>query len=304
MSRYDYRLCTWHVRSEILLPELPAWGARDDGVTNDEVVIEEGSLPECLGGQAADGQWLNIGDDGTVLLHIPRLVRIQVSEGRTIRVQRLNLQEDGWRLFLLGSALSYLCLQRGVFPLHAACLRVGTRTLAIVGHSGAGKSTLAASLLARGHRLLSDDLTVLRVRAADAGITVLPAFPRLKLWRDTLDALAISCAGMPRVREGLDKYDLRPDTEFDPAACALDAVLILRDAPQLQLRRCTQAEALPLVHRYLSRPHAAERLGLGATTFAQAAAVARAVPVWGLQRPRRFDALQATADLIESQFGV
>jgi hypothetical protein len=45
----------------------------------------------------------------------------------------------------------------GVF-LHAAAAELGSRLLLIVGDSGAGKSTLVAHLLARGHRLLGDDL--------------------------------------------------------------------------------------------------------------------------------------------------
>ncbi|MFC6840786.1 hypothetical protein ACFQGW_14360 [Xanthomonas theicola] len=238
-----------------------------------------------------------------MLLQVPQLVRIHVLGGHTIRVQRLCLHDQGWRLFLLGSALGYLCLQRGVFPLHAASVRIGTRILAIAGHSGAGKSTLAATLLKRGHGLLSDDLTVIRDIPQDRGIEVLPAFPRLKLWRDTLQSLQLPDTGVPRVRPGMEKFDLRPRSGFDTAPAALDGIVVLRDAPELQLQRYPRSAALPVLHGYLARPQVAARLGLRATTFAQAAAIARQIPVWRLQRPRRFDALEATADLIEVQLG-
>ena len=38
---------------------------------------------------------------------------------------------DDWRLFLLGSTLGHIAHQRGLFPLHAACLRIGGRAVAI-----------------------------------------------------------------------------------------------------------------------------------------------------------------------------
>ncbi|GKS75303.1 aldolase [Acidovorax sp. SUPP950] len=298
MSLYNYQLCGWHVRSEIFLPELPEWTGTGAG---EDLIIEEGPVLERLDGFEGPAPWLSVSPDGSILLSIQNLVRILIWDGRSIRVDRLQTQDEGWRLFLLGSALAYLCLQRGLFPLHAACVRVGTRTLAIAGHSGAGKSTLAAVLLRRGHCLLSDDLTVLQT-SEDRGIEVLPAFPRLKLWRETMDALELPVDGLPQIRPGMNKYDLRPHAGFDVSTQQLDAVLVLRDAPSSLLKHCTPSEALPILHSYLSRPQVAQRLGLRAATFAQAAAIGRLTPVWELHRPRSFDALDATADLIEANF--
>lgn len=300
VSRYRYRLCGWHVGSAIALPELPAW---PDADAPEDVAIEEGEVPGRLDAGAPGTPWLEVAGSGAVLMQIPDLVRILVQDGRTIRVQRLRPEDAGWRLFLLGSALTYLCLQRGLFPLHAACLRVGARTLAIAGHSGAGKSTLAATLSRRGHGLLGDDLTVLNVSGAGDRIEVLPAFPRLKLWREAMDALRIPGEGVPQVRDGMDKYDLRPQSGFDPLAAPLDAVLMLREGPGPQLQRLSPAAAVPSLHGHLSRPRVAARMGLRAPLFAQAASIGRVVPVWTLWRPRSFDALDATADLIEAHFG-
>ncbi|MBB5878170.1 hypothetical protein GGR66_003563 [Xanthomonas sp. 3498] len=291
-----YLLCGWHVRSTLALPELPPWPAAAGAA---DVQIEEARLPDRLDPAEPDGTWLSVGADGAVLLQVPNLVRLHIQGGRSIRVQRLCDHDEGWRLFLLGGALGCLCLQRGLFPLHAACLRIGGRTVAIAGHSGAGKSTLSAALLERGHGVLSDDLTVVRT-AAERAPEVLPAFPRLKLWRDTLESLRLPVAGLAQVRHGMDKFDLRPQSGFDATPAPLDAILILQDAATPQLVRCPPSAALPLLHSYLARPQVADRLGLRATTFAQAAAIARHVPVWRLQRPRRFDALDATATAIEN----
>lgn len=299
---YRYVLCDLQVSSTLALPELAPWPGSAE-CTAADVTIEEAPVPEWLDtGEPADS-WLSVDRDGAMLLQVPQVVRILVQSGRSMRVQRLDSQDESWRLFLLGSALGYLCLQRGLFPLHAACLRIGSRTVAFAGHSGAGKSTLAAALLQRGHGLLSDDLTVIRSDGAH-GITMLPAFPRLKLWRDTLESLQLPMTGTPRVRPGMDKFDLRPSIGFDAAPATLDAVVVLHDAAsEPHLQRLSPHAGLATLHGYLARPQAAERLGLRAAMFAQAAAIARQVPVWRLQRPRRFDALAATADLLEAHFG-
>ncbi|MEV9042980.1 hypothetical protein AB0072_26060, partial [Klebsiella pneumoniae] len=91
--------------------------------------------------------WVTVTEDGTVRLAIRGLVHILVQGGRHITVDIIDSRDErGWRLFLLGAALGYLCHQRGVFPLHAASLTVGGRTIALAGESGAGKSTLAFAL--------------------------------------------------------------------------------------------------------------------------------------------------------------
>jgi hypothetical protein len=48
-----------------------------------------------------------------------------------------------------------------LLAMHAAVVTDGRRTIVFPGKSGSGKSTMAASLLARGYRLISDELAVL-----------------------------------------------------------------------------------------------------------------------------------------------
>ena len=51
---------------------------------------------------------------------------------------------------------------RGALPCHACAVEVQDRAILIAGDAGAGKSTLTAALLRRGHRLIADDLTIVR----------------------------------------------------------------------------------------------------------------------------------------------
>lgn len=293
----DYCLCGWRVRSAFLLPELLPW----NGATNApvDVTIRAGTLPQRLAADGSPGRMVDI-DASTV--HIPGVVNMQVRNGRDIIVDLPPKDRDkpDWHVFLLGTGLVLLCYQRRKFPLHAAALRIGERTIAIAGRSGAGKSTLALALSQRGHSLLSDDLAVLRNDEPD-GVSVLPAFPRLKLWADTLDWAGVSTGRLRRVRPRQNKYDLAASTGFTPEATRLDAVIHLgkpEDAPP-RLTPMTQPQSIAHLAHHATRPWMPRPDGYETARLTQAAAIARAVPLLTLTRPLRFDAVSTTAARIE-----
>ena len=137
-------------------------------------------------------------------LHVPEVARYLVSRGESVVVDPDgDPDEDSLRVFLLGSALGALLFQRGYLVLHGNAVRVRDQCLICVGPSGAGKSTLAAEFMRRGHEVLADDVVPV---AADCRI--LPGFPRIKLWQDAADRLAIETAGLRRIRPQLEKYQL------------------------------------------------------------------------------------------------
>lgn len=293
----DYLLCGWRVRSELPLPELPLW--RGAAAGDPDMVIVRRELPERLDDAITPGRYLMVGADGAVLLHIVGMVRIRVRGGREIAVHLLGPEAgNAWRPIVLGAMLAFLCHQRGVLPLHAASLRIHGRTIAIAGRSGDGKSTLALGLTQRGHRLLSDDLTVLRTGAA--GVDVLPAYPRLKLWRATLEAAGVSVEGLPKVRDQLEKYDLRPRPAFDPAPRPLDAIFLLDEGAEIAMTRLAARAVIPALQPHILRRRTALALGRREALFAASAQIAGAMPVYRFARPKRFDALAAAIERIEA----
>jgi hypothetical protein len=298
----DYLLCGLRVRSALPLRELPQWSGSADATV--DVTIAEGWVADRLDDPVLPGRFVMVGTDGSVLLHIPDLVRLLVRNGREIRVEILRRDaEEGWRLFLLGAGFHYLCHQRGLFPLHAASLRIGGRIVAVAGHSGSGKSTLAWALTQRGHQLLSDDVTVLRT-SPEAPPVTLPAWPRLKLWRDALDRFGIAAADLARVRDGMEKYDLCPQAEIAPAPAPLDGIIMLDKGAEVVLLRQSPMAAVPMVRSFVHRDRVALHLGRKAALFTQAAAIARFVPVWRLVRPMEFDCLDRTVAIIEERLAL
>lgn len=296
----DDFLCGWRVRSALPLPELIPWPSADERPP--DIVIEEGAVPETLERSLTPGRYLMVDPAGAVLLRIADGLRFLIRSGGRVTVDRVDREDlDSWRLFFLGTVLGTLCHQRGVFPLHAATLRIDGRTLAIAGAPGAGKSTLAHALSRRGHRLVSDDVTVI----CDEGnrLEIKPAFPRLNLWASTLDAAGISVTGLRRVRPQIEKYDVPLEGNFEIAPLSLDAIVILGEAPAPSLTKLMPTAALPAVQAHICQRQVAAALGSQRRLFATTARIVSTVPVYRLQRLKRFEDLEKVAALIEREMG-
>lgn len=217
----DSLLCGLRTASDIPLPELLAW--RGDGRAPD-LEIRLGKVPDQLATPVHDGPLLQIAADGRCRFAMPGIASYLAEDGRRITVQPEPAADPtDVRLFLLGTMFGFVCHQRALLPLHAGCVEIGGRAVAFTGPSGAGKSTLAAGFLRRGYRLLADDLTVIDIDGAE-GPTVLPSFPRVKLWRDSLEGLGWSDAGRTRVRSAIDKFELPVETAFLSTPLPLGAV--------------------------------------------------------------------------------
>jgi hypothetical protein len=98
-----------------------------------------------------------------------------------------NLTLSDAVLYLLGPILGFILRLRGTTCLHASCIAIDDKAFALVGVSGSGKSTTAAAFAIRGYPIISDDVTPLA--EIDGAFQVVPGYPRLRLWSDSVEAL-------------------------------------------------------------------------------------------------------------------
>lgn len=189
--------------------------------------------------------------------------------------------------YLLGPVLGCLLRLRGRVVLHGCVLAAGGAAVALTGPKGAGKSTLAAAL---GLPVLSDDLAVL-----GEGGRVEPGYPRVRLWADTVAAVAAGGAEFPRVMGGFDKF-MVPVERFGGEPLPLRAVLQLADGPEPCLEEVGEARGVAALMGALYAPY----LGPVSRDLEQAAALARRCRVLRLRRPvglaRLLEAAPALAD--------
>jgi len=135
--------------------------------------------------------------------------------------------------YLLGPVLGLLLRLRGVPCLHASAVAFGDYAVAFAGSEGAGKSTTAAALASRGHAVVSDDIVALMER--EGSFSVLPAYPYLSLWQDSVEILYGTDKQLPSFSPTYSKRQLllkENKLRFQEKPLPLGAVFLLgqRDA--------------------------------------------------------------------------
>jgi hypothetical protein len=282
------------IASEIKLAELEPAGP---GAIPDAVVrLGDVALPEADPGYSAAG-------DGT-LLTIPRVGRYLISGGREILVDPApGASERNVRLFLLGSAFGALLHQRGLLPLHANAIEIDGRAFAFCGHSGAGKSTMAAWFHDRGHRILADDVCVIGFDETGRALAY-PGIPRLRLWREALEASGREAGAFARSFDDLDKYDVPTQREAPPRPLPLGAIYLLRKADEAaapaEVRRLVGVESVETLVSNTYRGAYLKTIGRTGEHLAACLRIARAVPVFLAERAWGFDRFEAQASRLEA----
>lgn len=130
--------------------------------------------------------------------------------------------------YLLGPVLGLLLRLRGVVCLHASAAAIEDRSVAFVGSAGAGKSTTAAAFARQGYGVISDDIVALKEQTN--AFQVLPAYPHLCLWPDSVHMLYGSLEALPRIIPDWEKRRLvlgNQEARFESRSLPLGAVYIL-----------------------------------------------------------------------------
>ena len=112
--------------------------------------------------------------------------RYRITGGNLIEVERREGYDPSvMGVYLMGTAMGGILIQRGFMLLHGSCVTDGRHAVLITGDSGAGKSTTAAEFLKRGWKLVTDDVTC--IDEQDGVFMVRSSYPSQKLWQDALD---------------------------------------------------------------------------------------------------------------------
>jgi hypothetical protein len=144
-----------------------------------------------------------------------------------------GLSYDDLFVYLLGPVLGFALRQRGTVTLHASSLSIQGNAIALVGEAEAGKSTTAAALALRGWPVLGEDVCALA--GSEGQYQVLPGYPRVCLWPDSVNFLFSSPDALPLMVSGWEKRFLSLDgsrAQFatNPAPLAATFLLAERSA--------------------------------------------------------------------------
>lgn len=126
-----------------------------------------------------------VGEQSNVVLTLSETM-FRVTNGNLIEADIAEGDSESYvGMYLMGSCMGAILIQRGYMLLHGSCVTDGRHSVLLTGDSGAGKSTLAAEFLKHGWKLLTDDVTC--IYDTDGVPMVQPSYPSQKLWRDAMD---------------------------------------------------------------------------------------------------------------------
>jgi len=273
----DYHVFGLRVRSALPLPELiPAVDAGSP-----DVIISTGAVSEEEDAEAGNGVFV---------LDIPGVATFRIEAGRTITVEaEPAVPERNVRLYLLGSAFGVLLHQRGLLPLHANAIEIGSRAVLFMGASGEGKSTLASWFNDRGYAVVADDVCVVRL-SADGGAYASHGQQRLRLWKETLESSGRDPADYVRSflgREDIDKFDVplnsRERRAEDPE---LAGIYVLGTSDHFSIERLQGLQATESVFAHTYRGFYVNELGSQREHWESVVALVQRVPIFRIDRPR------------------
>jgi hypothetical protein len=294
-STFSYLVYGLGIRATIPLPELVA------GEAEEEVSIRFGRLDQPLLETREKGWSYSSPAPEEKHLFWQGIGTFLVREGRDIVIDPFpGLDERTLRLFILGPVLAVLLRQRGHLLLHASAIAVDDEAVLFLGNSGWGKSTMAATLHARGHALVTDDIAVLQSK--EGCPRVFPGFPQLKLWPEALVSLGDDPEKLPRWNPQLEKRVRLVSHQFPSAPLPIKRIYVLDEGntPEISPLRAQEAFMELIRHTYGSDHGLQTAMGVGsAPHFLECADIVDKVIICSLRRQKSLSQLNDLARLIE-----
>lgn len=281
MNKTIYQAFGLHFDSEILLPEL----LQRQDTQEADVKIEIQDLSEwrsVVNTRENNFTMQSIG----FMFEIPNTALFCIQDGKRIGIHPFpDADMDKIRLYVLGTCMGVLLLQRGILPLHGSAVVINNKAYAFVGESGAGKSTLASTFVQSGFQLLSDD--VIAVSYQNGEPVVHPAYPQQKLWKESLDLFGMSEEQFKPLHDEVSKFAIPVTKHFHNKTVPLAGVfeLVKMDSEYVAMREMNRLERLHAMMLHTYRGALIPRLGLKQWHFSGAAALAGELFALQILRP-------------------
>jgi len=220
---YPHRAFNLNILSELYLPELIDISPQSTAPFDVHIVFGEVS-PTGISASLSSNLFYQA-NEHALWLHVPNVARFLITDGCHIKIDPMtDVDQESIRVFLLGSCMGALLMQRNLFLLHANAIRVGNVCISFAGHSGVGKSTLCAAFFKRGYNILADDVCAIN----DCG-DVVPGFPQIKLWFDAAKHLNIKTESLRKIRPNIEKFAVPLGEQFHAETLPLKLIYILNE---------------------------------------------------------------------------
>ncbi|MCI3927133.1 aldolase [Paenibacillus sp. TRM 82003] len=283
-ERAHYKAFGLKLESEMKLPELQQ-SEDDPGKQSDVSIFISDFLPEWEE-HAAKGERIVV-EGNKIMFLVPGSATFVVQNGNSITVRPVeNADPDKLRLYILGTCMGIILLQRSTLPLHGSAISINGKAYAIVGESGAGKSTLASALLQQGHELLSDDVIAITFSEKNVPMIV-PSYPQQKLWEESILVLGMDIRDKRPLFERENKYAIPVTSRYCDISLPLAGVFELYKSNDgvLGRKEIVGIDCLPLLYRHTYRNFFIPRMGLMEWHFNTSVRLLDHIQLFQLRRP-------------------
>jgi len=266
------------------------------------LVVRVGAVPEQLEGATRAHRQVWVTEKAALVRFGPRR-RMLVEDGRRLTIDwpredgDLTTHDVSW--VPQGWGVVMAVLQRGNLVLHASTVIVNGTTVALAGDPGAGKSTTSLGLAARGHRLLVDDSTLLRVTDGAAHVT--PYCRNLHILPDTAEMFGIDFASLDLLSGNRRKAIFTPE-EPPTEPVGLARVVVLEIDDTVDSPTCDElvgSAKMMALRAHVSRSGLARAILGPEREFALVSQLASAVAVHRIRRPSLPMSLDGVCDAVE-----
>ncbi|MFC0478396.1 aldolase [Robertmurraya beringensis] len=259
-------------------------------------LVDQTSIDICIKEKCLKNQWNTLDDqenafvitEDKVMFEVPNVAIFSVENGNSIYVTPLkDYDEDVVRLYLLGTGMGTILLQRKSLPLHGSALEFEGKAIAIVGDSGAGKSTTASALMKEGFNLLSDDVIALAL-TDDMDVMVTPAYPQQKLWIESIEHLGMSTNNYRSIYGRETKFNVPVNEQFVNRTIPLYGIFELVKSStneEVEFKKLDKLESFYSIYSNTFRNFLIRPLHLLDWHFEFSAKILDRVPTYKLVRP-------------------
>lgn len=295
-TKHMYKAFGFYVVSDIKFPELPrlseagghalaSTASQIDRSTN-TITIAEADLTSLWMQQSLPTSDFVI-TNRSVIFRVPKVAIYLVEDGCSIKYTPLqDADEDEMRIFLLGTCMGAILMQRKIVPLHGSAVVINDKAYAFIGHSGAGKSTLAAAFLQRGYKLLSDD--VIPVVLNNMGTPeVIPAYPQQKLWLQSVRHFNMSEHTLRPIVKRETKFAIPVMSRFATQRFPLEGVFELTKSNKtaIHIDGINKLNQLHILYYHTYRQFMLQPSGLLQWHFETSTIMTKHIQMYQLQRP-------------------
>lgn len=301
-----YRAFGFAIQSDIPLPELQRI---DEANAMADVNITLGDL-KALWQQKSTAPGGFVIEPNFVMFEIINHAIFCIKDGRHIIVSLAEGYElDVVRLYLLGTCMGAMLMQKKYVPLHGSAIAIDQKCYAFVGDSGAGKSTLASAFLAKGYELVSDDVICVSMVGRDKQPVITPSYPQQKLWQQTLDHFGMDVEGYRSVYGREKKYCVPVGSQYTLEQLPLECIIELRktESGDIELAPITGMDRLLTLFAHTYRQFMLEPLGLLPWHFNMTTSIVTHAKMYRMNRPAdRFtahDLADAIMNMLERKEG-